>query len=123
VPIREIALWPLDHGDAAGGGANSPFFDPREVDQSYDGFPVDFEILVSADGHDWRSVAKRSNYLLNPAAPDAKPRDVTGPESFSFNPRPARFVKVEVTRLRKTRYFGKFAAQLAEIEVHRAGNP
>jgi hypothetical protein len=123
VPIREIALWPLDHGDAAGGGANSPFFDPREVDQSYDGFPVDFEILVSADGHDWRSVAKRSNYLLNPAAPDAKPRDVTGPESFSFNPRPVRFVKIEITRLRQTRYFGKYATQIAEIEVHRAGNP
>jgi len=30
-----------------------------------------------------------------------------------------RFVKVEITRLRKTRYFGKYAAQLAEIEVVR----
>jgi len=47
---------------------------------------------------------------------------VTGPESFAFSPRPLRFVKVEITRLRQTRYFGKFAAQLAEIEAVRAAS-
>jgi alpha-L-fucosidase 2 len=121
VSVREITLWPLDHGDAAGGGPNSPFFDPREVDQSYDGFPVDFELLISADGHQWHGVAKRSNYLLNPAAPDAKPRDVLGPERLTLErATPARFVKLVVTKLRQTRLTGKYAVRLAEIEVVRA---
>ena len=95
-----------------------------EIDQSYDGFPLDFRILVSADGAKWDELAKREQFR-KPAtgAPDSdrKPRDVTGPESVSFGPRPVRFVKVEITRLRKTRYFGQYASQLAEIEVVRAG--
>ncbi len=46
---------------------------------------------------------------------------MTGPETFEFDQKSVRYVKVECTRLRKTRYFGgKFAMQLAEIEVVRA---
>ena len=33
--------------------------------------------------------------------------------------KPARYIRLEVTKMRKTRYFGKYAAQLAEIEVRR----
>jgi len=95
---------------------------PTRLTRATTGFPLDFRILVSANGERWDEVAKREQFR-KPAtgAPDGdrKPRDVTGPESFSFGQRPVRFVKVEVTRLRKTRYFGKCAAQLAEIEVVR----
>jgi alpha-L-fucosidase 2 len=123
VPVKQVDLWPLDHGDAwQHTHCSEPFVQSDEIDQSYDGFPLDFRILVSADGSKWDEVAKREHFR-KPAtgAPDSdrKPRDVTGPESFGFSVRPVRFVKVEITRLRKTRYFGKYAAQLAEIEVVR----
>jgi hypothetical protein len=127
VPVKRVDLWPLDHGDAQQHThCMEPFVQSDEIDQSYDGFPLDFRILVSADGAKWDEVAKREQFR-KPAigAPDSnrKPADVTGSESFSFNPRPARFVKVEATRLRQTRYFGKYAAQLAEIEVIRQHAP
>jgi hypothetical protein len=123
VPVKRVDLWPLDHGDAwQHTHCSEPFVQSDEIDQSYDGFPLDFLILVSADGEKWDEVA-RCWQFHKPAtgAPDSdrKPRDVTGPESFGFSVRPVRFVKVEITRLRKTRYFGKYAAQLAEIEVVR----
>ncbi len=124
VPVNRVDLWPLDHGDAwQHTHCSEPFVQSDEIDQSYDGFPLDFRILVSVDDTKWDEVAKREQFR-KPAtgAPDSdrKPRDVTGPESFSFGLRSVRFVKVEITRLRKTRYFGQHAAQLAEIEVIRA---
>ena len=49
---------------------------------------------------------------------------MTGPEIFEFDQKAVRYVKVEASRLRRTRYFGgKYAMQLAEIEVVRAGHP
>jgi hypothetical protein len=46
---------------------------------------------------------------------------VTGPERFPLKkPAAVRFVKVEATKLRKTRAFGRYAMQLAEIEAVRA---
>jgi hypothetical protein len=123
VRVSRVDLWPLDHGDAwQHTHCSEPFVQSDEIDQSYDGFPLDFRILVSADGATWDEVAKREDFR-KPATgatdSDRKPRDVTGPESFAFGPRPVRFVKVEITRLRQTRYFGKYAAQLAELEVAR----
>ena len=127
VPVKRVDLWPLDHGDAwQHTHCSEPFVQSDEIDQSYDGFPLDFRLLVSADGAKWDEVAKREQFrkpAIGAADSNRKPADVTGPESFSFNPRPVRYVKVEITRLRQTRYFGKYAAQFAEIEVHRAGNP
>jgi len=95
-----------------------------EIDQSYDGFPLDFRVLTSVDGTTWEEVAKRARFRRPATGPDdsdRKPRDVTGPEVFTFDQKSVRYVKVEATRLRKTRYFGKYAMQLAEIEVVLAG--
>jgi hypothetical protein len=120
---KAIQLWPLDHGDAwQNTHCSEQFVESSEVDQSYDGFPVDFHILVSQDGKAWDELAKLDRFrrpAVGAEDGDRKPRDVTGPERFDFAPRAFRFVKVEATRLRKTRYFGKYAMQLAEIEVVR----
>jgi hypothetical protein len=124
VSAKAIQLWPLDHGDAwQNTHCSEPFVESTEIDQSYDGFPLDFRILVSPDGKAWAEVAKRDRYRRPAVGPDdseRKAKDVTGPERFDFEPCTFRYVKVEATRLRKTRYFGKYALQLAEIEVVRA---
>jgi hypothetical protein len=49
-----------------------------------------------------------------------KPKDAMGPESFTFQPTEARYVKLDMTKLRKSRYFDKYTAGMAEIEVLRA---
>lgn len=125
VPVKRVDLWPLDHGDAwQHTHCSEPFVQSDEIDQSYDGFPLDFRILVSADGTKWDEVAKREQFrkpATGASDSNRKPRDVTGPESFPFRLCPVRFVKIEITRLRQTRYFGKYAAQLAEIEVVQEG--
>ncbi|MGE5294044.1 MAG: glycosyl hydrolase family 95 catalytic domain-containing protein [Solirubrobacterales bacterium] len=125
VATKMVRLWPLDHGDAQQHThCSEPFVESSEIDQSYDGFPLDFRILVSVDGAAWEEVAKKERFR-RPATgaedSERKPKDVTGPETFEFDQKSVRYVKVECTRLRKTRYFsGKFAMQLAEIEVVRA---
>ncbi|MBM3858807.1 MAG: discoidin domain-containing protein [Verrucomicrobia bacterium] len=127
MPVNAVNLWPLDHGDAwQHTDGSEPFVRSDEIDQSYDGFPVDFRILVSTDGKKWDEVAKRQNFRKPAAGPetsDLKPADVTGPEQFKFGARPVRYVKLEVTKLRRTRAFAKHAACLAEIEVLRSDVP
>jgi alpha-L-fucosidase 2 len=124
VNAKTIQLWPLDHGDAwQNTHCSEPFVESSEIDQSYDGFPLDFHILVSQDGKAWDEITNKDRYCRPAVGPDdsgRKPKDVTGPERFEFAPRSFRYVKIEATRLRKTRYFGKYAMQLAEIEVVRA---
>jgi hypothetical protein len=124
VSAKAIQLWPLDHGDAwQNTHCSEPFVESTEIDQSYDGFPLDFRIVVSQDGKAWDELAKMSSFrrpAVGPDDSDRKTRDVTGPERFDFEPRSFRYVKIESTRLRKTRYFGKYAMQLAEVEVIRA---
>lgn len=124
VPISAVHLWPLDHGDAwQHPDGTEPFVRSDEPDQSYDGFPVDFRLLVSADGQKWDEVAKRENFRSPAAAPatsDLKPAEVTGPERFEFGARAVRYLKLEISKLRKTRTFGQYAACLAEIEAVRA---
>ncbi|MCL5282768.1 MAG: discoidin domain-containing protein [Planctomycetes bacterium] len=126
VSAKAIQLWPLDHGDAwQNTHCSEPFVESTEIDQSYDGFPLDFHILVSQDGKAWDELVKMTSFrrpAVGPDDSDRKTKDVTGPERFDFEPRSFRYVKVESTRLRKTRYFGKYAMQLAEIEVVR-GEP
>ena len=71
------------------------------------GFPVAFEILVSSDGIGWDSVASVVNQLLP-----------SGPQSYAFAPRQARYVRVAATVLRSNPDDGgRFALQFAEIEV------
>ncbi len=123
VKVKRIDLWPLDHGDAwQHTHCSEPFVNSREIDQSFDGFPHSFTILVSVNGIDWTQVAQREDYM-NPASEiqftEQKPKDITGPEQFSITPQPVRYIKIEAHKLRKTRYFGKYAMQLAEIEVIR----
>ncbi len=124
ITINRVDLWPLDHGDAwQHTHCSMPFVISSEIDQSYDGFPVDCRVLISTDGTTWEEIAKHEKMrppAIGEPTSDLKPAEVTGPESFSFTPRPARFVKIEATKLRKTRYFGKYALQFAEVEIHRA---
>jgi hypothetical protein len=124
VNVKAVNLWPLDHGDAEQHThCTEPFVRSSEIDQSYDGFPLDFRILVSADGLKWNEVAARKKFrkpAVGPETSNLKPADVTGPERFNFPAQPARHLKLEITRLRKTRTFGEYAACLAEIEAVRA---
>ena len=84
VDAKAIQLWPLDHGDAwQNTHCSEPFVESSEIDQSYDGFPLDFRILVSADGKAWDEVAKMERFrrpAVGPEDSDRKPKDVTGPE-------------------------------------------
>jgi len=122
VPVHAVNLWPLDHGDAwQPPDGSMPFVSSDELDQSFDGFPVNFRIVVSADGQKWEEVVRRENH--RPPVNGLKPADVTGPEAFRFEARPVRYLKLEITRLRQTRSFGKYAACLAEIEAVRADGP
>ena len=61
-------------------------------------------------------MVSRKDYLKMPK-PDQKPKEVLGPETFAFAPQQARFVKVSASKLRKSRYFGRYTMQLAEIEI------
>lgn len=71
------------------------------------GFPVAFEILVSSDGIAWVSAACVGDQLLP-----------SGPQSYAFAPRQARYVRVAATVLRSNpNDSGRFALQFAEIEV------
>ena len=114
--LDEIDLWPMTRGDMRYGR-----YDKENVpmDHSYNGFPLDFTIQVSNDGNTWNTVVLKKDYLAM-AAPDQKPKDATEPERFKFDPAMARFVKVDMTCLRKSRYFGKYTAGFAEIEVLRS---
>jgi hypothetical protein len=122
--IKSVHLWPLDHGDARQHThCTEPFVNSLEIDQSFDGFPYSFSISVSKDGTNWNKVSNLQNYsppAANVLSTEQKPKDITGPEVFDFAPQPARFIKIEASKLRKTRYFGKYAMQLAEIEVIRS---
>ncbi|MEI7731183.1 MAG: discoidin domain-containing protein [Verrucomicrobiota bacterium] len=113
--IRQVNLWPVGRGDMKYGRYDKEIV---AMDHSYDGFPLDFKIMVSADGTAWQTVIAETNFLKMPAE-DAKPKDAVGPESFRFAPCAVRYVKVECSRLRKSRYFGKHTMQLAEVEVLR----
>jgi hypothetical protein len=121
--IKRIDLWPLDHGDAwQHTHCTEPFVNSGEIDQSFDGFPYSFTILVSTDGEQWKTIAEKENYYppaSNVDASEQKPKDITGPESFTLKTQSVRYIKVVATKLRKTRYFEKYAMQLAEIEVVR----
>jgi hypothetical protein len=121
--IKSVHLWPLDHGDARQHThCTEPFVNSLEIDKSFDGFSCSFLISVSEDGTTWHRVANYHDYV-SPAAnihlTEQKVKDIIGPEVIDFALRPARFVKIEAFKLRKSRFFGKFAMQLAEIEVIR----
>ena len=111
--IRQVNLWPIGRGDVKYGRYDKQIV---AMDHSFEGFPLDFDILVSPDGVHWQTVASRKDYLKMPK-PDQKPKNVLGPETFAFAPQQARFVKVSASKLRKSRYFGRYTMQLAEIEV------
>jgi len=120
-PLREVTLWPLDHGDGFQVGPNDGYFDSRELDQSFDGFPVSYRILVSNDARQWNEVAKVDNYLYRPDYQDLNPMGAPRPVTSTLRQTVSgRYVKVEFTHLRKTRTTGKYAVMLAELEVIRA---
>lgn len=126
VLLARVDLWPLAHGDAwQHTHCMEPFVNSLERDMSFDGFPIDFRILASADGREWRLVAERKDYQLphvNRHLTEQKVKDVTGPESFPVPPDigPLRYIKVEATRLRRARVGEGHVFRLAEIEAIRA---
>ena len=118
-PICGVDLYPLDHGDAENeNGYDSPGVNPKEIDQSWDGFPMDYRVLISTDGKQWTEVARAKDFLKTDD-PLVKPSQVTDGVPHRFAATPARFVRVEGTRLRYSRYFGKYAMELAELEAIR----
>ncbi|MFC5221645.1 fibronectin type III domain-containing protein [Bifidobacterium leontopitheci] len=100
------------HGEGEGvGGVQEFAAGHRAVDPNQgQGFPVDFAILVSADGKAWTKVADKRGYAL-PA--NGKPR------AFDFAPvSGVQYVKVETTKLRSNpNEHGEYALQLVEIAV------
>ncbi|WP_405063869.1 discoidin domain-containing protein [Kribbella sp. NBC_01505] len=69
------------------------------------GFPVDYDVQVSADGASWTTVAARTN----------QPRP-TGVQSVDFATQNVRYVQVTGKRLAQDP-FGTYRMQLAEVEV------
>jgi hypothetical protein len=118
-PICGVDLYPLDHGDAENeNGYDSPGVDPKEMDQSWDGFPLDYRVLISTDGEKWTEVARAKDFLKT-NDPKVKPDQVPGAVPHRLAATPARYVRIEGNRLSPSRYFGKYAMELAEIEVIR----
>lgn len=73
------------------------------------GFPIDFELLTSEDGGNWVTAGAYTDY----------PFSKNASHSFTFNARPARYVKVVSTRLAQNPYDNNFyRMQFAEIEVY-----
>ncbi|TDD55441.1 DUF4091 domain-containing protein [Kribbella antibiotica] len=69
------------------------------------GFPVDYDVQVSADGSSWTTVASRTN----------QPRP-SGVQSVDFAAQSVRYVQVIGRRLAQDP-FGTYRMQLAEVEV------
>ncbi|AKV55733.1 glycosyl hydrolase family 2, sugar binding domain protein with Fibronectin type III domain [Bifidobacterium actinocoloniiforme DSM 22766] len=75
------------------------------------GFPLDFTISVSENGHDWQEVSRHVNY---PLPDNGKPR------SFDFEPvQGVRFVRIAASRLRPNpNAGGAYAMQLTQIAAY-----
>lgn len=77
------------------------------------GFPVDFRILISADGSQWTVVAD----VTGQAAP-------TAARSFGFSAKVARYIRVEASKLRSNPADGgRHAMQFAELQAFGPEQP
>ncbi|MGP3535441.1 GH39 family glycosyl hydrolase [Microbacterium sp. RD1] len=96
-PVDSVSLWP---------------YSTRSQESS--GYPVAAEISGSVDGTEWEPLATLAG---DPSHPQ-----VSGEQTFSFEPVEVRYVKVTATTLGAvTREKGSYAFQLAEMEVSRTG--
>ncbi|MBS6474392.1 MAG: discoidin domain-containing protein [Clostridiales bacterium] len=68
-------------------------------------FPTDFTIDVSQDGENWKSVVTQTNF--------AKPETVP---SFTFEKVSARYVRLNITGMRK--FSDEYRAQIGEFEIY-----
>ena len=101
------------HGDGDGVGGVLEFAaghkaaDPNRGQ----GFPVDFTLSVSTDGHDWRTVVARRDQPLP---------DNGMPRAYDFDPvDDVRWIRLDVTRLRPNPHEGGcYALQLVEIAAY-----
>ena len=99
------------------GAVNEIWLYPRYGETGVSGFPVDFQLKVSADGSSWTTVATETDYPV-PSALDP------GPEKFFFGDVEAEYVRLEVSRMwftnnQWTDFQDRYVVQLAEIEVYK----
>jgi hypothetical protein len=83
---------------------------PRnDVGNAGQGFPVDFTVKVSTDGVTWITVVTQTGYAVSNGAA----------QSFPFTAQSARYVRIQMTRLRNTNPNDpNYRAQLAEVELY-----
>jgi hypothetical protein len=102
--VGAVTLWPRNYD--------------MKLSDLADDFPIDFTIAVSTDGTTWTTVADETNY--------PKPSDGSA-QTFSFDQRPARYVRVEGTKLRNDSDTNDstswYRMELAELEVFSTAPP
>lgn len=105
--VSEIWLYPRYYFDDENPGETA-------------GFPIDFEIKVSANGTDWTTIASKSNYTTPPYS-------IQDPEIFEVaSPVKTKYVRIEATKLATVGiwdedsldYIQKYVLQLAEVEAY-----
>lgn len=89
----QLILYPRSDGDKLG-----------------EGFPVDFDILVSEDGTSWTTVQEQRNY--------PKPESHKG-ESFTFDTVEGRYVRILAENLRYNVGEQAYFLQFSEMEIYK----
>ena len=81
---------------------------PRNMQNEWIVFPIDFTISVSANGSEWKKVAEETGYTTN---------DSHDPQIFDFTPVPnTKYIRIDFT---KAAYDGwKYSVQLAEVMIY-----
>jgi len=96
-PVDTVVLWPEDSQAQQGGG-----------------FPDDFTIDGSRDGHDWHVLKTEKAYTAG--------ANIIGPQEFEVPATDVRYLKIVATRLTQSREkTSHYALQLAEIAAYRNG--
>ncbi|MEI7901904.1 MAG: discoidin domain-containing protein, partial [bacterium] len=85
---------------------NTVFLFPRRSDKG-EGYPLDLRISLSMDGTEWKTAV----------SVDETPETEGKPCGYEFKARPARYVRIEGTRLREQLGLGRYALQLSAVEV------
>jgi hypothetical protein len=88
--VSEVHLYPRDDSGNEGRG-----------------FPIGFEVQVSLDGKEWKTVGSRSGL------PQSKDEQLV-----KLQPQKARYVRVRGTKLRRNPDDGLYSMQIVELEVY-----
>lgn len=67
---------------------------PKYGGEGVDGFPIDFRIMVSVDGEEWKEVVSKTDYPVPAYTPETPT-----PEIFKFETVHGGYVKIIATKL------------------------